>query len=112
MTFLSQVLVVVEWVWGFWQVQFLLAHIALNTLVAVAVSIYLGEFLLAKFGQFLYRKVLPHIILFAAFAMFGEATGQGAITNSAFLVLETMLLADLLDNLKKIGLPFPIWAGK
>ena len=97
----------VKWLLSFWQVKFILGHIALNVVVAMAASIYTGDFLLGKVGEFLYKKVLPYTMVFAAFAAIGEAANLGAIANVAFAGLEAMLLADLLDNLKKIGLAIP-----
>lgn len=104
---LNQALGFLAWIWSFWQVKFLLAHIGLNVVAAVAASIYGGEFLLGKLGEFLYKKVLPYVLIFAAFAGMGAAANLGALTNVAFVGLEAMLLADLLDNLKKMGLKIP-----
>lgn len=108
----SEVIKFLEWLWGFWQVPFLVCHIALNVVVAVSASVYTGEFCLGKTGEFLYRKVVPYIMLFAAFAGLGEAANLGAITGTAFVALEGMLFADLLDNLKKLGLPIPDFLTK
>lgn len=101
---LNQVLAALAWVWGFGEVKFILGHIALNVVAAVAVGIYTKSFLLGKLGEFLYRKVLPSVLLFGAFAAFGEATDLGAMRGVAFAGIESMLVADLFDNLKKIGL--------
>jgi hypothetical protein len=95
------------WLFSFWQVKFLMAHIGLNVIVAIAASIYIHEFLLARTGEFLYRKVLPYLLIYAAFAAMGQAANLSAIGTAAFVALEAMLLADLLDNLKSIGLPIP-----
>ena len=101
---LNQVLEVLAWIWGFWEVQFILGHIALNVVAAVAAGIYTKTFLLGKLGEFLYRKVLPLLLLFGAFAAFGEATNMAAMSKVAFAGIEAMLVADLLDNVKKVGL--------
>ena len=101
---LNQVSGALAWVWGFWQVKFLLAHIALNVVAAIAAGIYTKTFLLGKLGEFLYRKVVPSVLLFGAFAAFGQATKLEAMTMVAFAGIEAMLAADLLDNIKKVGL--------
>ena len=101
---LNQALEVLAWVWGFWEVKFILGHIALNVVAAVAAGIYTKTFLLGKLGEFLYRKVLPLLLLFGAFAAFGEASNMSAMTKVAFAGIEAMLAADLLDNVKKVGL--------
>lgn len=92
------------WLWAFWQTKFILGHIALNVVVAVAASIYIGEFLLGELGKFLYRKVLPYLLVFGAFALMGEAAQMPAMADVAFAGLEALLLASLFDNIKKIGL--------
>ena len=95
------------WLWSFDQVKFLLAHIGLNVVVAIAASIRADTFLLARVGEFLWRKVLPYLGVYAVGAFLGEAAGLGVITTTAFLALETVLAADLLDNLNVLGLPVP-----
>ena len=101
---LNQILALGAWIWSFGEVKFMLGHIAINVVAAVAVGIYTKTFLLGKLGEFLYRKVLPYILLYAAFAAFGEAAGLDAMRLVAFAGIEAMLAADLLDNLKKVGL--------
>lgn len=109
MEYVDKVVEILLWLWSFGEVKFLLGHIGLNVIVAVAASIYSGEFLLAKTGEFLYRKVLPYLILFGAFAAMGEAANWVGFVTIVFGALEAMLVADLLDNLKKFGLPIPSW---
>ncbi len=101
---LNQILALGAWIWSFGEVKFMLGHIAINVVAAVAVGIYTKTFLLGKLGEFLYRKVLPYILLYAAFAAFGEAAGLDAMRLVAFAGIEAMLAADLFDNLKKVGL--------
>ena len=103
----GEVSVWLVWLWGQWQTQFLVFHILGNFIVAVAVTIYTGEFLLGKLGQFLYKKVLPFVLIYAAFAFIGEAANLAWVATGAWAMLESLLVADLLDNLRKIGLPIP-----
>ena len=107
MEYLNKVGEWAAWLWSFWQVKFLLGHIALNLVVAIAASIRTGDFVLARTGEFLYKKVLPFLFVYAIFAIFGDATGFGAIQATAFAALEAMLAGDLLDNLYKLGVPIP-----
>ena len=95
------------WIWSFWQTQFLLAHIGANVVVAVAVSIYTGQFVLAKTGEFLYKKVLPFVLVFAFCAALGEAAGLQWLMVAAWAGLELMLFGDLADNLSKLGIKIP-----
>ena len=93
----------VLWLWSQWQTQVLVGHIAANVVVAVAVSIATKTFILAKTGEFLYRKVLPLVLVYAVFAFVGESLQLVWVATAAWLMLETALLGDLLDNLKKLG---------
>jgi len=94
------------WLWSQWQTQVLVYHILINVVLAVAASIYTKEFLLDKVPEFLYRKILPLVMVYGVFAFSGEAIGQAGIAGLAWALLEGKLLADSLDNLKKFGLDF------
>lgn len=94
------------WLWGQWQTQVLVYHILLNVVVALSASIYTKEFLMARIPEFLYRKILPYVLMYGAFSFAGEAIGQGAVATSVWGLITAALLADLFDNLKKFGLDF------
>ena len=95
------------WLWAQWQVKVLVAHIGLNVVVALAATIRSGEFVLGKVPEFLYKKILPLVATYTAFSVFGEATGQTAIATGTWGLLETLLLNDTFDNLKKLGINVP-----
>lgn len=105
--FLGPIYVWLSWFWSLWQVKFILAHVGINTVVAIAATVYTGEFQLAKTGEFLYRKALPYLMVFAAFAVLGELANLVALTNVAWAALTASLLGDLLDNLHKLGIAIP-----
>jgi len=107
MEFVNRILEVLVWLWAFWQTQFLVIHIGANLIVALAAAIYTGEFVLAKVGQFLYKKVLPFVLIFGFCAGLGEAAGLEWLATVAWAALEANLLGDLADNLAKLGLPMP-----
>jgi hypothetical protein len=94
----------VGWLWGQWQVQVLVCHVAVNVVVAVAVTVATGDFVLAKTGEFLYKKILPLVLVFGAFSFAGDVLEMGWVALAAWGLLETLLLGDLLDNLKKLGI--------
>jgi len=95
------------WLWSQWQVQALVAHVLVNLVVAVAASIRTGEFVLAKTGEFLWKKLLPLVLVYGAFATGGEAIGQSGVATATWATIFVVLLGDLADNLKKLGLPIP-----
>jgi len=100
------------WLWSFFETKFIISHIAVNFLVAVIASVYSKEFLLGRTFEFLYRKAIPLVALFATFAFFGDMIEMPGIATAVFVVLETKLLADLLDNMKKFGINLPGWTGR
>jgi phage-related holin len=95
------------WLWGLWYVKVLVLHVIVNVIVAVMAGIRTEKFVLAKLWEFLYRKVLPLVGTFAVFTAFGESINQPAIAPVVWILIETMLVSDLLDNLKKMGVPIP-----
>jgi hypothetical protein len=103
----DQVLAWLAWLWAFPQAKIMLTHIGVNLVVAVAATLYTKTFILAKFGEFLYRKVLPYLLVFAFCAAFGQAAGLEWLGTAAWVGLEAMLVGDLTDNLRKLGLPIP-----
>lgn len=105
--FVAWVIGVSQWVWGFWQTKFLLAQIGLNFVLAVAVTIRTGEFVLARTAEVLYRKVLPYLLIFAFLAAFGNAINLEWLTTASWLLLVASLTSDMLDNLRKLGVPIP-----
>jgi phage-related holin len=95
------------WLWSLWYVKVLVLHVIVNVIVAVMAGIRTEKFVLAKLWEFLYRKVLPLVGVFAVFTAFGESINQPAIAPVVWILIETMLVSDLLDNLKKMGVPIP-----
>lgn len=112
MEYLDKFMEFMQQVWGMWQTQFLVYHILLNTIVAVAASFYVGEFRLGRLGEFLYKKLLPYVLLFAGFSLFGAAVGKPGVATAAWAAIEALLVGDLMDNLKAFGLPIPDWTTK
>ena len=90
-------------VWGQWQVKVLVLHILVNVVVAVAATVRTGEFVLGKVPEFLYKKILPFVLVYAVFAVAGATIGMGGIALAVWGMLELALVNDTLDNLKKLG---------
>jgi phage-related holin len=95
------------WLWSQWQVQVLLGHILVNVVVAVAASIVLKEFLWSKIGDFLYRKVLPFLMVYVVASGVGDAAGMAWLATVVWGVLEVNLAGDLADNLGRLGITLP-----
>ena len=91
------------WLWGQWEVKWLVAQIVLNFAAAVAVGVATGNFALVKLAEFLYKKVLPLVGLYAAFSFFGETVEMAWVGDVTWGLLAVRLGAELLDNLKQLG---------
>ena len=99
-------------IWAMWEVKFLVAHICVNVVVAVAAAIHLDEFQLAKIGEFLYRKLLPYLMVWIVASIAASAANMGALALAAWAILELNLVGDLADNLARLGIPIPEWLTK
>ena len=91
------------WLWGQWQVQWLVGQIVLNVAVAVAVGVATGQFAFAKLGEFLYKKILPLVGIYAAFSFFGETVEMAWVGDVTWGLLTIRLGTELLTNLKALG---------
>lgn len=87
--------------------KLIVVHVLVNVVVALAASLKTGEFVLAKTGEFLYRKLLPYVAVYAVCYFVGDATGLGFIGGAALVAIETGLMGDLLDSAIKLGLELP-----
>jgi phage-related holin len=105
--FWSQVVAFFLMLWGSVQVKFMLGHILVNVVVAIAASVVIKEFLWSKIGAFLYQKILPFLAVYVVAVGVGDAAGMGWLATVVWGILELNLAADLADNLSKMGIPMP-----
>lgn len=94
-------------VWGDVAVQFIVYHILLNVVLALAAAIATNDFKFYKLWEFLYKKIVPMVIVYTAARLLAEGAGKPWLATAVLVVLETRLLADLIENLKKLGVPIP-----
>jgi phage-related holin len=88
-------------------VKALLTHICVNAVVAVSAAIALKDFQLAKLFEFLWRKILPLVAVYTVARLIGDAADLSWLATTTFVMLETTLVADLVPNLQKLGIPIP-----
>lgn len=94
------------WVWAYWETKFIVYHCIVNFVLALAVSVYCKEFVLEKTLEVLWRKVLPLVAVFGVFAAFGETLKMDGASIAIWALIEAKLLADMLENLGKLGVPW------
>ena len=111
---MEQLLVVWWWLWhlvvALWMmssVQFIVYHVLLNVAVALAAAIRTGEFKFYKVGEFLYKKLLPFVLVYAVARGLGETANQGWLAVTVLGLIEMALAADLVENLALLGVPIP-----
>jgi hypothetical protein len=98
-------------IWAMPAVKFLVGQIALNAVVAVAVSLYTKTFELKKLADSLLHKIAPYILVYASAAFLGEASGAAWLAPVVMGMLETQLLAGLAENLSVLGITQPAQAA-
>ena len=94
-------------IWAIWEVRFVVCHILLNLSVALAAAIKTDTFEAAKVAEFLYRKLLPYLIVFAVATAVSGALSLGWLVTALWALIEMSLLGDMVENLKKLGIPIP-----
>ena len=94
----------VVYLWSQPEVKFLVGSVFVNLIVAIAASVHLGEFKLYKTAEFLYKKLLPYTLIYAATRLVADWVEVGWLSAAAFAAIEASLLADLLENVAAVGL--------
>jgi hypothetical protein len=92
------------WLWAQWQTQALVYTILASVVVAAAATIRTGQFYLAKLPEFLWRKILPLVMVYAVFSLVGDAIQFGWLATVVWALLEAELAGSILDNLKQLGI--------
>lgn len=100
-------LTVINWLWTLAGVKFIVSHVVVNTVVAVAASLQAGDFQLGKLCEFLWRKLLPLVLVYGATKAIGADAGLDILAPGALLLIETALAANLAENLAALGMPLP-----
>ena len=97
----------IVFLWAMVSVQFIVYHVLLNLGVALAAAIRTGEFKFYKVGEFLYRKLLPFVLVYGFARGLGETANQGWLAAAVLGLIEMSLAADLVENLSRLGVPIP-----
>ena len=87
--------------------QVLSAHIVLNWFVALFAAAESGLFEVKRIADFLWSKIVPLIGVYFLSLLLGGYLDAAWLSGSTFVVLELRLWADLVGNLKIIGVPIP-----
>ena len=93
---------------GTLQMQVIVIMIAVDVVLGIIASIVKKDFLLGKLSDFMKGPILAYVLGFAVLEMVGLALSKLAyVVLGAFVLIVIALLASILKNLGKIGLPLP-----
>jgi phage-related holin len=106
----GQLVAFLVWLWeSFPEFRFMVAHVAVNLTVAVAVALYTGQFELKRLGGFLVRKLAPFVLIYGVVRVLGAEAGLEWLAVAVWVIIEATLVGDLADNLARLGVPVPEW---
>ena len=97
----------IVFLWAMGSVQFIVYHVLLNVAVALAAAIRTGEFKFYRVWEFLYRKLLPFVLVYGVARGLGETANQGWLAVAVMGLIEMSLASDLVENLALLGVPIP-----
>jgi hypothetical protein len=106
--------VIKEWVLAFMarpDVVFLVSHICLNTIVAVATALKEEAFDLRRLADFLRHKLGPYLLVYAGAVGFSQNAGV-PLTIPVLGLITLTLAGDLIDNLGRLGIRIPNWLSQ
>lgn len=89
------------------EVKFLLGHVVLNTVVAIAAALREGSFDIRKLSEFLTKKLLPNVLVYAIVRTIGSTLDMAWLSTVAWAAITAALTGDLIDSLAKLGLKIP-----
>jgi phage-related holin len=95
------------WLWSLDGVKMITLHTIVNVVVAVMAAIHVGELRLHKLAEFLYRKLLPYVIIYGVVKVIGVDAGLDWLAPAVFTIIEITLASDLAENLARLGIPMP-----
>ncbi len=93
---------------GTLQMQVIVIMIAVDVVLGIIAALVKKEFVFGKLGNFMKGPILAYVLGFAVLEMVGQALPKLAyVVLGAFVLIVIALLASILKNLGKIGLPLP-----
>jgi len=94
-------------IWSYAGVKVIVGHVLINVVVALAAAQYTKTLDLSKLAEFLTQKLLPFIAVYVVCKVFGDGAGLPWLAPATWVIIESTLAANLIDNLGKLGVPLP-----
>jgi hypothetical protein len=89
------------------EVQFIAASILVNAVLAIAASIRSGDFHLPALANFLWRHLLPYVIVYASIRITADELGLQAVAAATWVIIQASLLGRIAASLHELGIPMP-----
>ena len=93
---------------GTLQMQIVVIMIAVDVVLGIIAALIKKEFVFSKLGNFMKGPILAYVLGFAVLEMVEQALPKLAyVVLGAFVLIVIVLLASILKNLGRLGLPLP-----
>lgn len=90
------------------QIQWIVILIAVDVILGIIASLVKKEFAFSKLGNFMNGPILAYVLGFAVIELVGEALPKLAlIVPVAFVLIVITLVASIIGNLGRLGIPLP-----
>lgn len=105
---------IVEWfrtlallIWSYDGVKVIVLGVLLNVVLAVAVALRNGTFSLQVLGEFLSEQLLPYVLVYFTFKLFGQSIGFEWVSTAAWALITAMIGSSIVEKLGELGVPIP-----
>ena len=104
---ITQVQAFIRYIAELSEVQFIAASILVNTSLAVAASIRNDDFHLPALANFLWRHLLPYVVVYASIRIAADELGLQAVATATWFIIEASLIGRIVSSLHELGIPLP-----
>jgi hypothetical protein len=89
------------------EVRTIVALVLLNTVLAIGAAIRAEKFNLVDQVTFIRKDVVPLILAYGAFHIWGEASGFSAVATGVFLSITASLVGRIAGQISELGIKLP-----
>ena len=97
-------------IWSYDGVKVIALSVIANAALAVALAIKARTFTFKRLGDFLF-DLIPYVLVYYVFKLFGDAVGFGYVAYSAWAFIEAQIASSITQNLSGLGFPIPVPIG-
>lgn len=94
-------------IWAFDGVKFIILGVLLNLVLAVALALRTSTFSLQALADFLFKQLLPYVVVYVFFKLFGEGAGFEWVGVAVFALIQAQIVSAIVEKLSELGVPIP-----